>query len=139
MRALAAILFILTGCAASGDALDPSTVDGTDTLIAYLEDRGFTLEAAGLTTSTIPLTVAATYRVTGVAQPAVLEVFEFESDAAAEAGLAQLRSEIQPRVRRELYARGPLVVRLDAEERRRGTNAGLRVALSEALGTARGL
>lgn len=135
MRVLAALaVLFLAGCATSEQALESDAIDGTDDLVAYLEGRGFTLIPEGLTTSTIPLTTTVTYRVTGVASPAVMEVFEFESEDAARAGLIQLRSEIRPRVRRDVYARGALVVRLDAAEYRQGTSASLKRALAQALG-----
>ena len=139
MRALALLTAaVLAGCATTGPALEADAPTSADALVLYLEDRGFTLVPDGLTSSTVPLTTATTYRVEGVASPAVLEVFEFESDQAARDGLAQLRAETRARVQRDLYARGPLVVRLEAAEYRRGSNSGLRLALARALGTPRG-
>ncbi|PAP78265.1 hypothetical protein [Rubrivirga marina] len=140
MRLLAlAALVVATGCANSA-RLGPNAdeVVGTESLVRYLEDVGFTLAPAGLTSSTVPLAVSATYRVTGVANPSVIEVFEFETDEAAEDGLTQLRAEIRSRVRQEVYARGPLVVYYRPAEYRRGDNRSLRLALADALGGPRG-
>jgi hypothetical protein len=138
MRLLLATAVLLAGCVSIEETADPSTVDGIDTLVAYLDAEGFTLEPAGLTSSTVPLATATTYRVTGVANPSVLEVFEFETDEAARDGLTQLRAEVRPRVRQEVYARGTLVVYYRPDRYRQGDNRSLRLALADALGGPRG-
>ncbi|WP_412070433.1 hypothetical protein [Rubrivirga sp. IMCC43871] len=135
---LLALTVLLAGCATSGTATDPVDLDGTEALLDYLADQGFIVEPAGLTTSTIPLVTAATYRVTGDASPAVLEVFEFETEAAAADGLTRLRAEIRPRVSQEVFTRGVLVVYTRAATSRTTRNARLRRALADALGPPRG-
>ena len=139
MRTLLLVLLLplAAGCATLADGIDPSSVDGTDTLVLYLEDQGFTLEPSGLSSSVVPITTAVTYRVAGVASPALLEVFEFEHEAAAEAGLVQLRAEIRPRVRQAIYARGPLVVYARPETYGQPEDGRLRRALASALGSPR--
>jgi len=129
---------LLAGCASADLAADPAGVDGLDTLVGYLDAQGFTLEPDGLTTSTLPLTAAATYRVTGLARPTEIEAFEFESEEAAREGLTQLRSEIRPRGHQEVYASGPLVVYARAQAYGRGLDWRLRRTLSAALGAPRG-
>lgn len=112
MRPLLAIPLLLVGCVSIESTPDPTSVDGIDTLVAYLNAEGFALEPDGLTSSTFPLAVATTYRVVGTANPTQLEMFEFPTDADAERGLTTLRAEVRARGRQFLYASGPLVVYL---------------------------
>ncbi|WP_412062464.1 hypothetical protein [Rubrivirga sp. IMCC45206] len=135
---LFALAVLLAGCATSSPVADPVDLDGTEALLGYLADQGFLVEPAGLTTSTIPLVTAATYRVIGDASPAVLEVFEFDTEAEAAGGLTRLRAEIRPRVGQEVFARGVLVVYARAATSRTTRNARLRRALADALGPPRG-
>ena len=113
-------------------------VDGIEALVLYLEDAGFTLEPAGLSGTLVPGATGATYRVTGVANPAVIEAYEFETEEAALDGLQQLRAEIPSRVRQEVYARGPLVVYVRPSAYAQGDNRRLRLALSDVFGSPRG-
>ena len=132
MRAILLLFALLTAaCSAAPEA--PDAIADTSALLDYLGDRGYVTEPIGLNDRGRPLAPSTSYRFPDVADESTMQVYEFVSASEADDGLTTLRSELRGQLGLQVYADGGLIVLY------RGNNASIRQALSQALGTARGI